>query len=197
MSLKKFKYKEVRNFLPDKKYREIYKTIKDIDNFLWTLGEETVSADLRQAQLPYYKNIREHVLFVHTLYNIEFKNPANSESLPMVHTVCDHFLKTFNFKKMDVMRSKVNLQIQVKDFKPHQHNTPHIDYTEDVPHYVLLYYLNESDGDTFFFNKDHSVMKRIAPEPNKLVFFNGSIEHASSHPSNHKYRIAMNTDFQL
>ena len=43
------------------------------------------------------------------------------------------------------------------------YNQPHIDL--DAPHKVGLYYVNESDGDTVFFNKDNHCLLYTSPSP--------------------------------
>ena len=71
---------------------------------------------------------------------------------------------------------------------------PHIDMT--VPHMVCLYYVNDADGDTFFFDKTRDdvqlgtyndtkfkVIKRVTPKKGTAVIFNGNRYHASSSPT--------------
>lgn len=62
------------------------------------------------------------------------------------------------------------------------HNSIHTD--RDTPHTTLLYYLNDNDGDTFFFDRDEkTLIKRVTPKANTMVVFDGSTPHASSNPS--------------
>jgi len=59
---------------------------------------------------------------------------------------------------------------------------PHKDHPN--PHYVLLYYVNDSDGDTVFFEDDEvTEIKRISPKKGRIAFFDGSIYHAASNPT--------------
>lgn len=82
-------------------------------------------------------------------------------------------------------------------------NYPHTDYFQ--PHYTFLYYVNDSDGDTFLFNEkvdykdtDHkmptkfTLMDRVAPKKGDAIIFNGLLYHCSSTPENHDSRIAIN-----
>jgi len=70
----------------------------------------------------------------------------------------------------------------------------HVDYAKS--HMVLLYYVNESDGDTvilkqrypFSYNKisglvSGDVIHKITPKKGRVVLFNGSHFHSSSIPS--------------
>lgn len=51
------------------------------------------------------------------------------------------------------------------------------------PHNVCLYYVNDSDGDTIFFDDNENEIKRISPKEGRIVVFNGSIKHCGSKPT--------------
>jgi len=79
-----------------------------------------------------------------------------------------------------------------------KHHCPHVDFEED--HTTALYYINNSDGDTFFFTDEMSIFQhacqlRVAPERGKMVVFDGKQLHASSSPSE-GYRLALNINFK-
>ena len=73
--------------------------------------------------------------------------------------------------------------------KIHRHN-PHIDYS--IPHKVILFYLNASDGDTDFYDKDLNIIDSVTPKENRAVLFDGSILHSSSKPIEFSRRIVLN-----
>jgi len=74
-----------------------------------------------------------------------------------------------------------------------EYDNIHIDVTYD--HVVCLYYVNDSEGDTFLFDKTHvelpylnkdvklNVRKRVTPKKGRAILFNGNIYHSSSCPS--------------
>jgi len=67
---------------------------------------------------------------------------------------------------------------------------PHKDSNQ--PHFVLLYYITDSDGDTIFFEDDKKTeIQRVSPKKGRAVFFDGSIFHSSSVPSK-THRIVIN-----
>ena len=71
----------------------------------------------------------------------------------------------------------------------------HVD--QDNPHFVCLYYINDSDGDTILFENDKkTIIKKITPKKGRCVLFNGLIPHCSSRPSN-STRAVINFNFFL
>jgi hypothetical protein len=80
---------------------------------------------------------------------------------------------------------------------------PHVDMKN--PHKVLVYYVNDSDGDTFIYNEMYSeglekpsnftLNKRITPKKNRAVLFDGLKYHSSSKPVNFPTRFIVNVDF--
>ena len=83
------------------------------------------------------------------------------------------------------------MQTQYTGNRPDMHNTPHIDFL-DMPHHVLIYYVNDSDGDTIFFDENENEIKRVTPKRGRYALFNGNILHAGSNPIKSNYRIIIN-----
>lgn len=57
---------------------------------------------------------------------------------------------------------------------------PHVDL--NFPHIVCLYYVNDTDGDTVFYEGDKEI-NRVTPKKGRCVIFDGRIYHASSTPT--------------
>lgn len=66
----------------------------------------------------------------------------------------------------------------------------HIDF--NFPHLVLLYYINNTDGDTYLFEND-VIVEKIQPRRGRCVLFDGLTLHASS-SSTLSPRIVLNTN---
>ena len=100
----------------------------------------------------------------------------------------------------EIYRIRIGLTTTVG--KEVQH-LPHVDLKQ--PHKVLLYYVNDSDGDTFLFNEkvtpfvegveypdSFSLMDSFSPKKGSAIIFNGLHYHSSSTPVDHDSRIAIN-----
>lgn len=90
----------------------------------------------------------------------------------------------------------------------------HVDFYE--PHYTMLYYVNDTDGDTVFstvhqssltemenecvkfnyVNENSKICKTVSPKKGRCVIFDGLIYHASSTPTQDE-RFVINYNFKL
>ena len=68
----------------------------------------------------------------------------------------------------------------------------------------MIYYVNNTDGDTFIFNERCPLLtrqvtldQRITPVKGKAVIFDSSTFHSSSSPINFKSRIVLNLVFKI
>jgi hypothetical protein len=100
-----------------------------------------------------------------------------------------------------VERMKANMLL--KSAEPDdKYNTPHID-VPDAGYKSLLYYVKDSDGDTFFFNetfrdkKALTIDRRVSPKKGKAVVFDSSTWHASSNPRQNQNRVVLNLIFKV
>jgi hypothetical protein len=76
---------------------------------------------------------------------------------------------------------------------------PHTDLKfengNSIPHLVCLYYVNDSDGPTFFYDNDLNVVKKVSPSKGTAVIFDGDTLHAGSNPILTPLRFAININF--
>ena len=66
-------------------------------------------------------------------------------------------------------------------------DTPHIDTKDD--HFVMLYYVCDSDGDTIIYNEQiksetYTLQQRVTPKQGRVVLFDGSYYHTAEQPLN-------------
>lgn len=75
-----------------------------------------------------------------------------------------------------------------------EHYAPHTDLPFD--HLVVLYYVNDADGDTVFFNEKNEIIKSVSPKRGRVVAFDGSISHGGGIPKTGP-RCAINFDILI
>jgi len=122
----------------------------------------------------------------------------NFENLP-THEISNHIIgKIFN-KNFKIIRSRINITF------PNQSeltNWPHVDnINENV--YALIYYVNDSDGDTILYdkvfkdniNKLDQILK-ISPKAGSALLFKASRFHSFFNPKKNQYRCALNINFE-
>ena len=81
-------------------------------------------------------------------------------------------------------------------------DTPHVDMV--APHFVMLYYVCDSDGDTIIYNEktkfddcapdpkmNYTIKKKVSPKQGRVVLFDGRHFHAAEQP-NHNLRCIVN-----
>ena len=126
--------------------------------------------------------------FVHVLKS----SNALSEHLPnfdlIPKLVCGHIGKQLK----DVLFGRIFI-IMPYDTQL-EHYSPHIDLPFD--HLVVLYYVNDADGDTVFFNEKNEIIKSVSPKRGRVVAFDGSIYHGGGIPKSGP-RCAINFDILI
>ena len=112
--------------------------------------------------------------------------------LKLIHNSC----KKINLKKIDVIQARSFLQLPSNI--PHEEvDDPHIDLI-DTDHFVMLYYVCDSDGDTIIYNQtekseSYTIKKKVRPKRGRVVLFDGRLYHTAEQPNNHK-RCIVNYD---
>jgi len=125
--------------------------------------------------------------------NITIRSPY----FDFILSVLELATKKYDLKNVLVKRIKSNLKTTSQKFNKDSFGTPHRDY--DKSHFVLIYYVNDSDGDTFIFDNedDLNITKRITPKKGRVLLFDGKYYHAAGNPVDSNYRIVVNYDFTI
>lgn len=194
----------IDNFLPDNQAIELCDWLISAGQ-QWVFNPATCVLNDFYEQKAIDDNCREYLQFGKNFikYNDDqFKEFQDEnkisihdtpENIEKIFYVVEEFNKRFNLDKIKIFRAKANLLTQYQNNKKEYYDTPHIDW--DFPHHVLLYYVNDSDGDTILF-KDRKIWKRISPKKNRLLMFNHKVLHASSHPIESVARVVLNYNIQ-
>lgn len=139
-----------------------------------------------------------------TVGSFQMVSPVNKDH-PLYQTIADmvhSFASGHGIEVNNIFRIKINMVMQDVDSPPGTHHMPHID--SDGEHLVFLYYVNDSDGDTIFFNDRFNgstpelgcVSEVVSPKSGRAVIFDGLQYHASSSPRYSKTRCVINVDFE-
>ena len=126
--------------------------------------------------------------FYHMVLNKEESSNALSPFYDITYSISLILKDLFELEKTwDVYRLRWGMTTTLN--KIHRH-TPHTDF--DIPHKVILFYLNDGDGDTYFYDKEHKIIDSVTPKENRAVLFDGSILHSSSKPIKFPRRMVLN-----
>ncbi len=189
---------EIENFIPVLYQDELDNAVHN-HNFPWYFLEDVTYSDKalsEEKNIGFYhlvfenreiksNNLCQFLLPIY--YLIQEKTPVNLEEL-------------YRLRLGNIVRSASE-----------NYNNPHIDTFTD--HWTALYYVNDSDGDSFIFNetnpefskeydeelkkeKSWTIKKRISPQKGKLVLFNGNRYHASSSPNVNSHRVVLTINFK-
>ena len=156
--------------------------------FPWYYNDITSTPKERFSDVAF-----DYPQFVHTF--LMYEHGQIRENSGLAKFPIDLFKRFLAYKNIDeakLLRCKANLQMAVPN-ESREYNMPHTDLEE--PHYVMLYYVNDSDGDTFLFDNEYNITKRVKPKKGRFLVFDGSISHAGRHPINNSTRILINYDF--
>ena len=184
--------------------QEYIKNTLENENFSWYLSFDktaTTSVSWTDYFSTLTDNISEYLQFVH-LFAVN--GEKNSE---YVNNVTEVFLRAGKKYGFDdsIIRIKGNFCTRVSEQPINSHQSPHID--SNVNHWVMIYYVNDSDGDTIIFNeklehphtmesiKSLTIKKKITPKQGRIVIFDGSYLHAGTHPRSSNSRIVINYVF--
>ena len=136
--------------------------------------------------------------FIHTVVkdskqNSEFFNLIQ----PIIENLADN-LKT----DIEIIRVKFNFLLQNVDSTYHY---PHTD-TDIIDSNIktMIYYVNESDGDTYIFDKlsplinnTVSIKETVSPKKGSAIIFDASTLHSGSSPVHYPTRIVLNVVFKI
>jgi hypothetical protein len=129
-----------------------------------------------EASAP--KEEGQQLSFVHVLNSPSYK----SEFLPQFSLIAAFLTSRIGVVMADIPMARI--YIQPPSIHSTKHYEPHVD--SDIPHIVVLYYVNDADGDTYFFDDDGNTIKTVSPKKGRVAVFDGSIMHGGGVPKKGK-----------
>lgn len=108
-------------------------------------------------------------------------------NIPM--NMLDMFMLGTGYEIDKIFRIRANLTFPVK--YPDELTASHVD--QEIPHYVILYYVNDSDGETIFVDSG----MEVSPVAGRFVIFDGSNHHCARLIKKSKQRVVFNFNVTL
>jgi hypothetical protein len=117
-------------------------------------------------------------------------NSRYNKHFPNVARLVDYIQTAYIPKEYAVYRLMTNIQTIRPKWTM---NAPHPDTRLDK-FITVLYYVNDSDGDTFFFDGDECI-SRVKPIKGTAAMYPSNTWHAGSTPVEHETRVVINMVF--
>jgi hypothetical protein len=190
---------EIANAIP-KTYQDQVENELGSNRMLWTFSDEIASsASGFETAYPG---------FGHMAYLADENEPVISPLSSLLLPILFVFCEKAKIEYRALLRIRVGLF--TKTTGGTKHHNPHVDYGE--PHRTAVYYVNDSDGDTFVFDqtfddvsvadsgryarqKGFTIRRAVSPQKGKMICFDGRYYHASSYPATASKRIAITFNF--
>jgi hypothetical protein len=134
----------------------------------------------------------EYSGFTHcTIRGGEINSPYHKFTDKLLLEIC----RKENIQIKRICRSQFNLVLPIVVDDVKIKNSIHTD-SDDKNHLTCLVYLNDSDGDTIFYDVKENETDRITPEKFKYVIFESNKLHSASLPKINTKRLAINFVFE-
>jgi hypothetical protein len=113
--------------------------------------------------------------------------------------ILEKFCAKHNIKYDLIGRTRSNTTFLCNEKRP---SIPHVD--SEINHLVLLYYVNDSDGDTILYKNKYDEEKdnemivevKISPKAGRAVLFDGSLYHSFHYPNIYNTRSVININIR-
>lgn len=172
------------------------------DGDVW--GKEYI--DLDKTVLD-NKNIIDSTGFHHMVY---YDQKPLSEHFLVCNSILYFLEMKMNIKIKDILRIRARLTTQTQQHNYSSYCGPHVDFLGENDYYSFVYYVHDTDGDTFVFDEtvdkisnnpgslsDPKILKRFTPKKGSAIFFTGDIFHAGNCPIKEKLRVVLNYDIKI
>ena len=159
-------------------------------NFDWYWNNRTIKQNEKEKYKT--KNTVHTGQFTHSIMrNFDLIADYNNEGLHTSNAYdgIKEIFKNINFNL--VCRIKGNLNLNVTGYKKKSHQPIHDDARVNG-YKSLIYYINDSDGDTIFFNDKLKEIKRVSPKKGRAVIFDSQILHCGCNPIKQQNRAVIN-----
>jgi hypothetical protein len=110
------------------------------------------------------------------VFDGQIRNPNYELYASVAQAVADR--KNQKILAITNMRAHLQLPIQLATL-----GIPHVDKHDLNPFSVIVYYVNDTDGETVLYRDDKTELARISPKKGRCVVFDGNIYHKAGMPT--------------
>jgi len=199
----------IDNLIPKSFQDAIIQRIQGEQHFPWFLLHRIGHPDhFDMNNTPTYKdpNITDDVGFFHMAYDGNVTSPFYD----FFRSILEFFSEKTDIQVGELLRIRLRYTHKGIGHDKFKYAAPHVDFNSSRPYHTLIYYVDDSDGDTIIFDKVFNPeedrydpilaeplpeLLRITPIKGTGLFFNGHRYHAGNYPINHSSRIVINFDF--
>jgi hypothetical protein len=196
----------IDDFLPPPLAQSIYQLLEGPE-IKWQFGKTSVEYLTSEPFFNTDVETKDSLQFRHTFMR---SNEIVSDFYKYITPVVEFYEMHTSSKISYTQRIKANMLFNHEGIKP---QLPHTDAMEIKERAIsgkiwpgrttLLYYVNNSDGDTIFYNERFTgqpigkltEQMRVSPKKNRAVIFDSSQLHSACKPTNKNYRIVLNCIF--
>ena len=112
--------------------------------------------------------------------------------------ICRALILSAQDKVSEVMKTQhlvVRARADMTLYNPEKYvHEIHTDYPYE--HTTAIFYLNTSDGNTLLYDREgKELLKEVEPVENRLLIFDGLLQHTGHSPAEHKSRVLFNMNF--
>lgn len=180
--LKQQGYLVFDDLLPDEECDRIYNELCH-SNFPWYIQPKTINPNDKESSVD-----GDIMYMSHSYFN---NGSQNSSKFLMALALLNEFSSKTGIQVTSIIRCQSNLTF------PHAEKMVTPQHTDQIdPHYVLIYYVSDSDGETVIY-KDGTVLKSVSPKKGRFLIFDGSLFHSGVTPVVSEKRIIFNYNLVL
>lgn len=159
----------------------------------------------------YFPNVQTHDYPPPSRFVCGFRHKLYGNDIPkspyhyIVTPVISEITKRMNQQVVSIVNAHANLGLNLGE--PFE-GLPHTDAnrisgndmeleTEIDKRFTAIYYVDDSDGDTIFYDDDITEIFRVSPEKDKCVVFETNTFHSGSLPTKHSIRRVLNINLLM
>lgn len=193
-----------------KSFQDVLEQTLTSKQFLWSRSNKTAYPVENNLGVIFNKNTLDEGQMVHSfLGSDDVSDEHHSEYFNLVKPIM-YFVEAM--ENPYLVRVKANMMTKNSHWPEGKHNPIHTDITLDndeerSSYMTALYYVNDSDGDTLFFDRSYrglevedddnlKIFARYTPRKGHMLVFNSDLYHASTPPKEHDTRIVINFVFK-